>query len=150
MSDLYFEDFKPGDVFESPGLTVTEAQIINFAMMWDPVSFHLDVEDAAQHELGGLFASGFQTAAITFRLFRQTGALDKCNIAGAGMDKLRWHKPVRPGDTLYSVAEVTGSRASQSKPDRGTVTMAHRALNQHGETVFSVDCVHMVRRRPKA
>ena len=148
MRDLYLEDFEPGDRFSSPGLTVTEAQIINFATQWDPVDFHMDVEVAERHEFGGLFASGFHTLCITMRLFRQTGALDKCNIAGAGMDNLRWHAPVRPGDTLYSVAEIIATRPSRSKPDRGTVTITHSAVNQRDETVFSVDGVHMVRRRP--
>ncbi len=74
--------------------------------------------------------------------------MDKCNIAGAGMDNLRWHAPVRPDDTLYSVAEIIATRPSKSKPDRGTVTITHSAVNQHRKTVFSADCIHMVRRRP--
>jgi len=32
MSDLYFDDFKVGDQFKSGGITVTEGQIIDFAM----------------------------------------------------------------------------------------------------------------------
>ncbi len=149
MRDLYLDDFQPGDRFESPGLTVTEAQIIDFSMQWDPVPFHMDVEYAATHEIAGLIASGFHTACITFRLFRQTGALDKCNIAGLGMDKMRWHHPVRPGDTLRSLAEVTATRRFRSKPERGSLTMTHSAINQHGQTVFSADCLHLVRRRPE-
>lgn len=150
MKDYYLEDFESGEQFKSPGLTVTEAQIIGFAMQWDPVPFHMDVEFAGRHEFGGLFASGFHTLCIAFRLFRQIGVLDKCNIAGAGMDRLRWHRPVRPGDTLYSIAEVVETRPSRSKPDRGTLTMTHTAINQNDETVFSADCVHMIRLRPKA
>ena len=148
VSDRYLEDLQPGDEFVSPGLTVTESQIIRFALEWDPVPFHMDVELARQHEFGGLFASGFHTLCITFRLFRQTGALDGGNIAGVAMENARWFKPVRPGDTLHSVARVLETRPSRSKPDRGTVRMTHRAVNQHDETVFSVDCVHLVRRRP--
>ena len=150
MRDLYLDDFNPGDRFTSPGLSLTEAQIIGFATQWDPVDFHMDVEVGSRHELGngGIFASGFHTLCITMRLFRQTGILDKCNIAGAGMDNLRWRAPVRPDDTLYSVAEIIATRPSKSKPDRGTVTITHSAVNQHHETVFSADCIHMVRRRP--
>ena len=46
MGTRYFDDFKVGDRFESPGMTVTEGQIIAFAMHFDPQVFHVDVEAA--------------------------------------------------------------------------------------------------------
>jgi len=149
MSDRYFEDFQPGERFESTGLTVTEEQIIRFSLEWDPVPFHLDVEVARQHEFGGLFASGFHTLCIAIRLFRQTGALDACNIAGAGISAARWFRPVRPDDTLKTVAVVKEIRRSRSKPDRGFLTMTHSAINQRDEIVLSFDCVHLVACRPE-
>jgi acyl dehydratase len=54
---------------------------------------------------------------------------------------------VRPGDTLRVVSTVIATRASRSKPDRGTVTMEHVTLNQDDEVVFSCECVHMLKRR---
>jgi acyl dehydratase len=39
MTDFYFEDFKVGDVFKSPGMTITESQIIDFAMRYDTQPF---------------------------------------------------------------------------------------------------------------
>ncbi|HRR42401.1 MAG TPA: MaoC/PaaZ C-terminal domain-containing protein, partial [Syntrophales bacterium] len=58
MKTLYFDDFKVGDRFESPGITVTDGQIIDFAMQFDPQVFHLDVEAAKKTIYGGLIASG--------------------------------------------------------------------------------------------
>jgi acyl dehydratase len=58
MKTLYFEDFGPGDHFESPGITITEAAIIDFAMHFDPQPFHMDREAAKESIYGGLIASG--------------------------------------------------------------------------------------------
>jgi acyl dehydratase len=135
---MYFEDFKAGDEIESPGATLTEAQIIDFALMFDPQPFHVDVTAAAQSAFGGLIASGFHTAALTFRLFWQTGAFNDGSIGSPGLDELRWLKPVRPGDTLHVKAKVLEARRSTSKPDRGVVKMAYTTLNQHGEAVMTL------------
>jgi acyl dehydratase len=147
MYDLYFEDFKVGDKFTTPGITVTESQIIDFAMHWDPQPFHMDAEASQRHNVGGLIASGFHTLCLSFRLFQQIGVLARCNLASPGFDSLRWLKPVRPGDTLHVVAEVTEARPSRSKPDRGAVRMLHSTFDQTGETVMTVDCTHILKRR---
>lgn len=148
MHDLYLDDFAVGDRFVTPGLTVTESHIIDFAFQWDPQPFHIDVEAAARHEMGSLLASGFHTLCLTFRLFQQSGVLARCNITGAGLDNLRWLRPVRPGDTIHAEAVVSAVRPSRSKPDRGTLAMRHSAVEHRGGVVMEVDCVHVVRRRP--
>lgn len=148
MSDLYLEDFAVGDTFVTAGATVTEAAIIDFARTWDPQPFHLDVEAAGSHEMNGLLASGLHTLCLTFRLFLQLNILEKCNITGPGIDDLRWLKPVRPGDTLHAEVSVVDVRQSGSKPDRGSLTMHYRTLNQRGDCVLEFDLRHIVRRRP--
>ncbi|HET8726312.1 MAG TPA: MaoC/PaaZ C-terminal domain-containing protein, partial [Alphaproteobacteria bacterium] len=65
---LYFEDFTVGRTFTTPGATLTEAEIIHFALTYDPQPFHIDVEAAKRSAYGGLIASGFQTLALSFRL----------------------------------------------------------------------------------
>jgi acyl dehydratase len=135
---MYFEDFKVGDELTSPGVTVTEAQIIDFALRFDPQPFHLDVTAASAGIFGGLIASGFHTLALTFRLFWQTGALGAASLGSPGLDELRWLRPVRPGDTLHVVAKVLETKRSTSKPDRGVVRIAYTTLNQNGEAVMTV------------
>jgi acyl dehydratase len=149
MNELYFDDFKPGDRFVSAGITLTEADIIDFAMRYDPQPFHIDVEAAAQSPYGGLIASGFQTLVLSFRMFLQKGVLAACSLGSPGMDELRWLKPVRPGDTLRMEAAVAEVRPSGSKPDRGTLRMSYRTLNQHGEPVMTFSAIHLLRRRPQ-
>jgi acyl dehydratase len=135
---MHLEDFKVGDAFASPGITLTDAQIIDFALQFDPQPFHVDVTAATAGVFGGLIASGFHTAALTFRLFWQTGVLGEESLGSPGIDELRWLKPVRPGDTLRVVAKVLEVRRSTSKPDRGVVRMTYTTLNQHGEKVMTL------------
>ncbi len=146
--DLWLEDFKSGDKFETESVTVTEAMIIEFALQWDPQSTHMDVRAKRTEMLGGLMASGFLTLCVTFRSFLGSGILAASNLASPGFDKLRWLKPVRPGDTLRVVSRVISSTPSRSKPDRGAMLMAHETYNQHGELVLSCECAHFLRRRP--
>lgn len=146
--DLYFADFKIGDKFETHGITITESQIIDFALQWDPQPFHVNVEAAKNHPLKGLFASGFHTICVTFRLFLASGLLSKCNLASPGFENIRWLIPVRPGDTLRVDTEVLKCTPSQSKPDRGSMLTRHYTINQKGETVMTSECIHIIRKRP--
>jgi acyl dehydratase len=147
MSDIYFDDFQIGQKFVSPGLTITEGQIIDFAMHYDPQVFHMDVEAASQSIYGGLIASGIHTLAATFRLLLQTGALSPAvSLGSPGFDELRWLKPVRPGDTLHAVGEVLEKKPSRSS-DRGIIRFRYTCLNQNGEEVLSVIGNQIVRRR---
>ncbi|MDX1529095.1 MAG: MaoC family dehydratase [Gammaproteobacteria bacterium] len=143
----YFDDFSPGDRFVSKGVTFTEADIISFALRYDPQPFHIDVEAAARSPYGGLIASGFHTLAQGFRMLLQEGMFAECSMGSPGMDELRWLAPVRPGDTLHMEGEVVAARPSSSKPDRGILKVSYRALNQRGETVMTLSMAHLLRRR---
>ena len=145
--DLHFEDLRPGERFESGGYTLTESDIIGFALKYDPQPFHIDAEAAKKTEFGGLIASGFQTLAVGFRVLYQTGFLTTANLGGAGIDELRWLKPVRPGDTLRSTAEILEATPSKSKPDRGIVKYRLTVSNQRAEKVITGIFVIVVRRR---
>ena len=147
MGGRMFDDFEVGQTFVSPGITISESQILDFALAYDPQPFHLDREAAADSPYGGLIASGFHTLAIGFRAFLDAGVINDCSLGSPGMDELRWLKPVRPGDTLHTEAEVTALRASASKPDRGVLTMAYEVKTQSGEVVMTFACTHILRRR---
>jgi acyl dehydratase len=145
---LYFEDFPPGDVRESPSRAVTRDEIIAFARQYDPQPFHLDDEAATRSIYGGLLASGWHTCAIYMRLMWETFLKDTASLGSPGEDEIRWVKPVRPGDTLqvrFTVVEATPSR---SKPDRGIVRSLSEVFNQHGEIVMTTRGLGMFGRRP--
>lgn len=148
MAERYFDDFKIGDKFTTATKTVTEKMIVEFAKVYDPQLFHVDPAAAQQTHFGGLIASGFQTLALGFRLIWDTGVFAACSMGSPGFDELRWLKPVRPGDTLRVEMEVTESRPSRSKPDRGIMRAAYRYVNQSGDAVLTFNSMHLLRRRP--
>ncbi len=147
-ADRYLEDYRAGEVVRARGVTVSEADIIDFAFRYDPQPFHIDKQAAAQSIYGGLIASGWQVAALAFRMLVQAGLLGKGSLGSPGIDALRWHRPVRPGDTLYAMVEIVEVRASATKPDRGVVTMHYRIDNQQGEMVMSWQAVQLIGKRP--
>jgi acyl dehydratase len=148
VTGRYLEDLAPGDEIVSLGRTITEEAIINFAAQYDPQSFHIDVEAAKATSYGGLIASGFQTLAIGFRLFIDTGTIAGTSIGSPGMDDVRWLKPVRPGDTLHTIVRVLEARPSATKPDRGIVRLLLRVLNGSGEDVLTLATSVFLLRRP--
>ena len=146
-TERYFEDFSVGERFRSGGVTLTESEIIRFALDYDPQPFHIDVEAAVRSPFGGLIASGLQTFALGWRMFLQEGLLKACSMGSPGIDELRWTAPVRPGDTLYTEAEVIKVKPSSTKPDRGTLRMAYRIVNQREESVLTMKIVHILKKR---
>ena len=145
---LYFEDFPPGDVRESPPRTITREEMVEFARQYDPQPFHLDDEAAKKTIYGGLIGSGWLTVSVMMRLLWDTMLKDTVSLGSPGSDEIRWLKPVRPGDTLRVVAEVLETRLSTSKPDRGIVRVRYTTLNQRDETVMTLIGNQLLSRRP--
>jgi len=68
-------------------------------------------------------------------------------LVSPGVDELRWHAPVRPGDVLRIRVTIVEARRSQSKPDRGLVRTRVEAFNQRGELVQSFVAMNLLRCR---
>ena len=147
---LYFEDFPPGDVRESPPRTITREEMVEFARTYDPQPFHLDDEAAKKTIYGGLIGSGWLTVSVMMRLLWDTMLKDTVSLGSPGSDEIRWLKPVRPGDTLRARFTVVEAIPSRSKPDRGVVKTFTEILNQHGEVVMTMRGLGMFGRRPPA
>ena len=144
----YFEDFAEGQVFELGETTVSEEEILAFARKFDPQPFHIDPEAARRSMYKGLIASGWHTGSIYMGLMVRNLLLDSSSLGSAGIDELRWLKPVRPGDRLRARLTVTSVRPSSKRADRGTVFTQGEMLNQNGERVFFVRSSGMFGRRP--
>src|SRR3954470_24794091 len=97
---LYLEDLAVGQTYRSGNVTVDPARLKSFAAEFDPQPFHLDEQAAGASVFGGLVASGWHTAALTMRLLVEGDLKVAGGLVGAGVDELRWPRPVRPGDTL--------------------------------------------------
>jgi acyl dehydratase len=129
-----FEDFPVGSRFLSSSYTISAEAMMKFAREFDPQPFHVDSPAASQTLFGGLIASGWQTAAVSMRLF-----VDTMNVAGEiiglAVDELRWPKAVRPGDKLRVEIEIIEGRLSESRPGYGIIRYRSVTRNQDDETV---------------
>src|SRR5689334_21110760 len=137
ITDRYFEDYQPGAVYEYGYLTVTEAEILDFARRFDPQPMHIDRDRAEAGPFGGLIASGWHTAGLFMRLYADHYLTRVASLASPGIDELRWPAPLRPGDLLRIRAEVAGARPSRSKPDRGLVRTRCELIASPDTTVMT-------------
>ncbi len=144
----YLEDLTVGDRFELPPVHVHEDELLKFAREFDPQPMHTDPQAAAEGAFKGLIASGWHTAALVMKRNAEARILGDTPMLGLGVDKLEWPQPVRPGDTLQVITEITKITPSRSKPQFGIVAMTTTAYNQHGETVFVAHPNCWVPRRP--
>lgn len=133
-----FEDFQLGETWESPPVTVTAEEIVAFGREFDPQPMHTDAALAAQGPFKSLIASGWQVAAISWREFHRAGGYGKTPVVGLGVDELRWHRPVKAGDTLRVRREVIELRASASNPAHGIVRTQVTVLNQANDAVMTL------------
>jgi acyl dehydratase len=130
---LYLDDLQVGQRFVSGNCPLDEESIRDFAEKFDPQPFHLNDADGKQSLFQGLVASGWHTAAITMRLIVDSVPIVG-GIVGLG-GEINWPRPARPGTRLHLETEIVEVRASQSRPDRGIVTLRCQTINDHGETV---------------
>ena len=144
----YLEDVSPGDRFPAGSVEVSEAECLAFARAFDPQPMHLDAEAAARTRFKGLIASGWYTAALVMRLIALAQPLGETEVLGMGVENLRWHLPVRPGDTLHVDMEVVSVTPSDSNPRYGIVKFLITTRNQRHETVMTHSPICWVPRRP--
>lgn len=149
MDDGWYEDFAVGTVFRTPGKTLSEAEILQWAFAYDPQPFHMDRVVAERSVYGGLIASGWQLGTLAFRLFTALRPFaPEASLGSPGVDEIRWLAPVRPGDTVRVVVTVVNQRVSRSDPERGIVQMEWEMHNQREEVVLTMRGPIFVRPRP--
>ena len=141
----YFEDLSVGDEWDAGTVEITEDELVAFAERYDPQVFHTD-EAAADRHFGGLIASGWHTAAACMRPFVDAVLSEVAVVAAAGVDELRWHAPVRPGDTLTVSASVV--ETAPWNDERGRVSFGVEATADEGRLVHSRTDLVVVEREP--
>lgn len=146
MAQRSFEDITTDETHELGTWTVTNNEIIAFAEQYDPQPFHVD-ETAAQNSIyGGLIASGWQTVALTMRTMVDGFLQDVAGMGARGVDELRWHTPVRPGDTISVRLDVLDKRPTETNPTIGDVRIKTIGTNQDGQETISWINNFLVRR----
>jgi acyl dehydratase len=148
MADLYFDDLRAGQTFETSTHTITRSEILSFAKEFDPNPFHLDDSAAISAGLPSVIASGFHTLSLSFRLFFQLHLWDTAVLPSPGIDKVRWLKPLLPGQTVRVRATILETLPSKSRSDRGVVRMALETFESlSDEAIMYAEAMHRLRRR---
>lgn len=150
MTRRYLEDLATGELWVSREVTIGEQDIIEFGRGFDPQPFHLDAEAAKASPFGGLIASGWHLAALAMRLCVEARSYGDTPVVGIGVDELRWHLPVRPGDQVHVERELVEILEVPDKPRRGTVKSRVDLKNQNGELVMHMVALSSVPKRKPA
>jgi acyl dehydratase len=146
MFNRYFDDINVGDKVTSRGRTVTEADLVNFAMFsadWFPL--HTDVEYARSSMFGGRIAHGLLVLSVASGLVPPQ---PDYTIAFYGMDRVRFINPTRIGDTIHVECEVI--EKEERNEQSGVITYRQVVKNQRGEDVVAgIMKVLMARQKQK-
>jgi 3-hydroxybutyryl-CoA dehydratase len=138
MEKNYFEDYTLGEVFVSPGRTITEADIVMFSAFtgdWHPL--HTDVVYAAQTPFKERIAHGMLSLVVGMALLFRLGPyviLPKSFIAFYGMENIRFTAPVKIGDTIHCEMKIKSLTEKDAK--RGIVEAENVIKNQRSEKVI--------------
>ena len=138
-----FEDFTVGDVYRSRvGHTISQADNTWFTLLTHNTNqIHFNTHYAAATEFKRPLVNSFMTLAMVTGLL--TNETSERGIA-LGITDVTLPHPLFEGDTLYADAEVTGARASKSRPGWGIVTLKMRGFTQDGTVVLVMTRTIMV------
>ena len=143
----YLEEFEVGDVYKHwPAKTVTESDDHLFCLItMNHHPLHLNDVYAKQSQQGRNVVVG--PLVYSLALGMSVSDVSGKAIANLATEELSHPAPVFHGDTLFCESEVLEKKESRSKPDRGTVKVHTRVLNQDGVLVAEFKRVVLVPRK---
>src|SRR4051794_24390473 len=143
----YLEEFEEGAVYKHwPAKTVTEADGRLFCLI--TMNHHpLHINDVYAHK--SQQGRNVVVGPLVYSLALGMSVSDVSGkaIANLATEELKHPAPVFHGDTLFCESEVLEKKESRSKPDRGTVKVHTRVLNQDGVLVAEFKRLVLVPRR---
>jgi len=137
MPGKWFDELEIGQLFQHPiRRTLTETDNILFtSMTHNPAQLHLDADYCEKEtEFGKPIINSYFTLGLVVGISVGDTTLGTA-VANLGTDKVRFPKPLFPGDTIHVETEIKALRESKSRPTQGIVTFEHRAFNQNDELV---------------
>ena len=143
----YYDEFVVGEQHESPGRTITEADLVMYTgLSGDYNQLHTDEEYCKRIGVfGRRIVHGLFALTIAEGLKSRVGEFEGTSLASLEWT-WRFTAPLFVGDTVYSRWSVTTKRETR-KPDRGIVTQQVQLVNQNGETVGEGQHVVMMQRK---
>ena len=133
---MFFEEFELGQRVITPGRTITETDIVNFAgLSGDFYQLHTDAEYGKTTPYGQRIAHGVLVLSIATGLTAQTGVLEGTALAFREINNWKFVLPVFIGDTVHAQLEVI-----ETKPlpriDGGSVRIKVEIKNQDNKVVM--------------
>jgi acyl dehydratase len=146
---LYFEEFEAGTSVESVGRTITEADIVQFAMLsgdWNQI--HTDAEYSKEQMIGERIAHGLLVLSIATGLATRLGFMEDTVMAFMGLE-WEFRAAVKIGDTVRIRAAVAEKQAMK-RLGGGYVTFKIEVLNQENAKVQRGTWKVLVKNLPEA
>ena len=143
----HFEDLAVGETLHTPTRTVTLEDIERFAdLSGDRFYAHMDEAAAkANPFFDGRVAHGYFVVSAAAGLFVDPDP-GPC-LANYGLERLRFLKPVYPGDTL-AVALTCRQKTARQGEAYGEVCWDVAVTNQDGDTAATYEVLTLVATRP--
>lgn len=137
----YFEDLELGQEFETPGRTITEADVLAFAAISGD---HDGLEPVGPGRAPAV--PELLVLALTSGLGFRVPVVQPQVLAFMVFD-WRFVAPVRVGDTIHCRIRIAGKRPMK---EGGVLVEKREMVNQRGEVVQEAEYKLLVARRPAA
>ena len=132
--------------FRSVSVSLTRADIIEFAQQFDPQPYHLDSQAAEQSIFGALCASGWQVAALTTRLLEDALVDEGLDVLYTNeVSSLRWKKPTFVDDQLALNISLQATDTTSAPIGHYHQAIEVNVVNQNQEPVAEMATVVLVR-----
>lgn len=131
---LYYEEFEIDASVESVGRTITEADIVQFAMLsgdWNQI--HTDAEYSKSQMIGERIAHGLLVLSVATGLATRLGFMEDTVMAFMGLE-WEFRAAVKIGDTVRMRATIA-EKKDMPRLGGGYVTFKVEILNQEGTRV---------------
>src|SRR5262245_41126211 len=130
-SHLYFDDVEIGQEWKSPGRTITETDIVNFAgLSGDFNPIHIDHQIAAPTPFSRPLALGLLGFSIASG--RGLHAPPMRTLAIIAIKEWYFRDPVFPGDTIHVVSKVLDKQV-RARGRRAEVSWQRQVFKQDGK-----------------
>ncbi len=130
---LYFDDVRVGQEWESPGRTLTEADIVNFAgLSGDFNPIHVDHEFARTTAFRRPVAHGLLVLSMSSGLGLHAPAMR--TLAFLNIREWKFVGPVFIGDTIRVRSKILDTEV-RARGRRGVITWQRQVVNQEGKVV---------------
>jgi itaconyl-CoA hydratase len=143
----HYEDFELGHVYRHHwGRTLNDGDNSLFSTLtlgFNPLYFNADY--AREHGHGGVVLNPMLIFLTVFGL-----SVEDLSEAGGlflGVDDLKFHRTVYPGETLSARSTVLDKRESASRPESGIVSWHTEGHNSRGELVIDFRRTNLVSKR---